>query len=141
MSFTCSLCRETFRVDYHGRKPPFCPELVFMEDVFCMMDPFSGGVQGEGGDGAPRRCLPTVLGGTCANCSRSVCARCSLFYAVRMCGQCAREHKTSLPKEVWRMVDATEQRWSETKPPLITSGSGASSPAVAIDNPTQPNPP
>lgn len=47
-SFTCSLCQEIFRVDYHGRKPPFCPQLVFMEDVFCMKDPFSvGGEEGE----------------------------------------------------------------------------------------------
>lgn len=51
-SFTCSLCRECFRVDYYGRKPPFCPQLVFMEDVFCMKDPFSvgGGGGQEGGN-------------------------------------------------------------------------------------------
>ncbi|CAM9858909.1 unnamed protein product, partial [Hapterophycus canaliculatus] len=40
-SFTCLLCGECFRVDYHGRKPPFCPQMVFMEDVYCMKDPFS----------------------------------------------------------------------------------------------------
>ena len=50
-SFTCSLCGECFRVDYHGRKPPFCPQLVFMEDVFCMRDPFSiGGGADAAGD-------------------------------------------------------------------------------------------
>lgn len=48
-SFTCSLCQESFRVDYRGRKPPFCPQLVFMEDVFCMKDPFSVGGE-EGGN-------------------------------------------------------------------------------------------
>lgn len=46
--FACSFCGETFRVDYHGRKPPFCPQVVFMEDVFCMKDPFSAG--GGGGE-------------------------------------------------------------------------------------------
>lgn len=50
-SLTCSLCGECFRVDYYGRKPPFCPQLVFMEDVFCMKDPFSvGGGGGEEGE-------------------------------------------------------------------------------------------
>lgn len=49
-SFTCSLCGEAFRVDYHGRKPPFCPQLVFMEDVYCMKDPFSVGGGGEAGE-------------------------------------------------------------------------------------------
>ena len=46
--FICSFCGESFRVDYHGRKPPFCPQVVFMEDVFCMRDPFSAG--GGGGE-------------------------------------------------------------------------------------------
>ncbi|CAM9496991.1 unnamed protein product, partial [Laminaria digitata] len=67
--FACSCCGETFRVDYHGRKPPFCPQVVFMEDVFCMKDPFSAG----GGGGENRKCLPTVVGGTCANCGKNVC--------------------------------------------------------------------
>lgn len=49
-SFTCSLCGECFRVDYHGTKPPFCPQLVFMEDVYCMKDPFSVGGGGEAGE-------------------------------------------------------------------------------------------
>ncbi|CAM9361103.1 unnamed protein product, partial [Hapterophycus canaliculatus] len=52
-----------------------------------------------------RKCLPTVVGGTCAVCLKDVCAQCSLFYAVRLCGVCAREHKPSLPSELHPMVD------------------------------------
>lgn len=61
-----------------------------------------------------RKCLPTVVGGTCDVCLKDVCAQCSFFYAVRLCGVCAREHKPSLPPELHRMVDATT---GGTQPP------------------------
>lgn len=50
----CYLCGVSHRVDYHGRRPPFCRQLVFMEDVFCMRDPFAAG-GGEGGDNVRAR--------------------------------------------------------------------------------------
>ncbi|CAN0352285.1 unnamed protein product, partial [Scytosiphon promiscuus] len=36
----------------------------------------------------------------CDVCLKDVCAQCSLFYAARLCGVCAREHKSSLPTEL-----------------------------------------
>lgn len=45
---SCYLCHDSFRVEYYGRKPPFCPQLIFMEDVYCIRDPFSsGGAEGK----------------------------------------------------------------------------------------------
>ncbi|CAM9496605.1 unnamed protein product [Ectocarpus sp. 12 AP-2014] len=143
-SFTCSLCGESFRVDYHGRKPPFCPQLVFMEDVYCMRDPFSVG-GGGGATGENRKCLPTVVGGTCAVCSKDVCVQCSLLYAVRLCGHCARAHRASLPSELHRIVDATGG--TPEKDPAKTGGKAASclqgsvQPSVAIAENRCPLPP
>lgn len=42
-AFKCCRCKDSYRVEYHGRRPPWCPQLVFMEDVFCIRDPFAAG--------------------------------------------------------------------------------------------------
>lgn len=42
-AFKCCRCKGSYRVEYHGRRPPWCPQLVFMEDVFCIRDPFAAG--------------------------------------------------------------------------------------------------
>ncbi|CAM9565548.1 unnamed protein product [Discosporangium mesarthrocarpum] len=100
-SFQCQLCRQEFRTDFLGRRPPYCPQLVFTEDVFCVRDPFVSRAIVESSHGS---CLPTVVGGVCSVCGLTVCTECSLFYTTRVCGPCAQRHRSVFPQELQAVI-------------------------------------
>jgi len=91
--FKCAVCGLNEVCHYYGRNPPFARRTVeFVEDSFVMMDPFAPREKGR-----PNFLL---IGGKCQHCGNSVCVDCSIFYAKRMCKECARLHIDELPSEV-----------------------------------------
>ena len=118
---------EQVMYDYYGMRPPYDPNIVFLEDVFCRRDPFSS---------RPR---PLCVGGRCSICTRSVCvarharaaqaaarrqtalrrcglaarlltarrpcSTCSLFYAKRFCAVCAKANAEAFPPELQKDIE------------------------------------
>ncbi|CAM9671933.1 unnamed protein product, partial [Choristocarpus tenellus] len=94
-SFFCQVCAQEFPADYYGRRPWYCPQVAFLEDVFCIKDPFISGRSIE------------IVGGVCSVCMHSVCVPCSLFYTVRLCYSCAVEFRSLLPDEIQASIPST----------------------------------
>ncbi len=84
---------------YFGKRPPFAQGCIeFLEDTFVMMDPFAPREKGR----------PNFLtiGGKCRYCENEVCVECSIFYAKRMCRDCANLHFDELPNEIQAKLKA-----------------------------------
>mmetsp|Transcript_21306 Transcript_21306/g.36588 ORF Transcript_21306/g.36588 Transcript_21306/m.36588 type:complete len:108 (-) Transcript_21306:725-1048(-) len=90
--FVCNSCQFYSHCDYFGRKPPFFPRMVFLEEAYVIRDPFCP---------EPR---PVFLGAHCVSCKEAVCPNCSVFYGVRFCLSCANKTMEALPDEVQKEV-------------------------------------
>lgn len=91
--FKCSVCGLNEICHYYGRKPAFARgQIEYVEDTFVMMDPFCPREKGK----------PNFLtvGGKCRHCGNDVCLDCSIFYAKRICRDCALLHFDEFPNEV-----------------------------------------
>jgi hypothetical protein len=58
--FTCARCAITVPYHYHGRKPNFAPQMIFLEDAFVAFDPYAA---------EPR---PLCVGSKCFFCEKLV---------------------------------------------------------------------
>ncbi|KAJ1492348.1 cysteine-rich domain-containing protein [Baffinella frigidus] len=74
--FDCAVCKLSVPYSWHGRRPKFGEQLVFVEDVYMTVDPFA------------QTPMPLCLGGKCVICTRKVCMGCSTFYTKRFCSDC-----------------------------------------------------
>lgn len=99
-SFQCTVCGERYEYSYHGQRPPFCPQVAFLEAVFVRRDPFAS------------YALPLCVGGSCSVCGATVCAAaaCSVFYTRRLCAECVQARRDELPEQVLRLVDRHARR-------------------------------
>lgn len=91
--FKCNICGLNEICHYFGKKPPFVRgQMKYVEDTFVMMDPFCPREKGR----------PNFLtiGGLCRYCENSVCVECSVFYAKRICKDCATLHFDDYPDEI-----------------------------------------
>uniref|UniRef100_A0A7S3D3U6 Cysteine-rich DPF motif domain-containing protein 1 n=1 Tax=Palpitomonas bilix TaxID=652834 RepID=A0A7S3D3U6_9EUKA len=96
--FTCSICMQDYPFEYFGKKPPFQNDVVYVEDVYVLRDPFhSLHSKGE---------RVVCMGGRCSLCLSPVCASssCSLFYTKRFCSTCARKEVEEFPKELEKEI-------------------------------------
>jgi len=92
--FICAACEVEVNYSYHGKRPPYNLNIVFLEEGYFRRDPFS----------AEPRAL--FLGSQCAMCGIKVCASptCSLFYTKRFCIPCCNDHKEGFPVEIQREI-------------------------------------
>ncbi|CAI5463759.1 unnamed protein product [Closterium sp. Yama58-4] len=93
--FTCTLCKLEARYDYLGRRPPFAPQIAFLEDGYICRDPF------ESSSSLPTRSRPLFLGSFCSLCRAPVCSSpaCSFFFSQRFCLPCARRNASAFCPE------------------------------------------
>lgn len=91
--FKCAVCNLSEICHHYGQKPPFARgQIEYVEDTYSMMDPFTAREKGR----------PNFLtiGGKCGYCQSDVCVDCSVFYAKRICRDCAHLHMDDFPTEV-----------------------------------------
>ena len=92
--FQCKNCEFTTHYKYFGKQPPFCREIILLEDAYVVKDPFTR----EGGF--------MVIGSHCSLCHSEVCCnqKCSIFYSKRFCMQCCLNHLDEFPSEVQQEI-------------------------------------
>ncbi|XP_028414413.1 cysteine-rich DPF motif domain-containing protein 1-like [Dendronephthya gigantea] len=94
MVFQCKNCNFSTHYDYFGKQPPFCKEIILLESVYVIKDPFT------------RETGIVILGGHCALCHTEVCCdqKCSVFYSKRFCIPCSMKYFKEFPAEIQKDV-------------------------------------
>lgn len=93
IEFKCSICNLAEICHYFGKCPPFARgQIEYVDDSFVMMDPFTPRDKG--------RPHFLTIGGICHKCNNQVCVECSIFYAHRLCRDCAFMNLEDLPNEI-----------------------------------------
>mmetsp|Transcript_23968 Transcript_23968/g.31183 ORF Transcript_23968/g.31183 Transcript_23968/m.31183 type:complete len:117 (-) Transcript_23968:282-632(-) len=102
----CSHCELEYPFDYVGRQPPYAPEIIFLEDAYCLKD--------VANQDTLERCA-IFIAAPCSCCKKVVCAspHCSIFYSKRVCAACVKSEttniKTLLPCELDSQVNQLMQ--------------------------------
>jgi hypothetical protein len=95
--FRCKGCALEVKARF-GRSLPQIPNVVFIEDCYLIMDPFSPDKQ------------PLCVGSHCVQCQAQVCTSpsCSIFYAHRFCRTCLEPMLHEFPLEIKQAFDAKQ---------------------------------